>query len=207
MATLPKKSLERHLLATRCDAVVGVDEVGMGCLAGPVVVCAVAFDASFFRVRQRGFEGLRDSKLLTASARTRLSAALTAHPLVRHALVAVGPSEIDRLNVYRAARAGMRRALRKLRPPERAHVLVDGPQIIDGIALPQTAIVKGDRTVFAIAAASVLAKAHRDALMTRLSKKYPGYGLERHKGYGTLAHYGALAALGPSPLHRRSFRL
>jgi ribonuclease HII len=107
----------------------------------------------------------------------------------------------------------MRRALKKLSavsgrlPEHNPHLLVDGPRVIEGVSLPQTAVVKGDRSVFTIAAASVLAKVHRDALMVRAAKRYPRYGFEAHKGYGTKAHYAALLSFGPTPLHRRSFRL
>ena len=206
---LPHKSLERTLLATGHGVIVGVDEVGMGCLAGPVVVCAAAFPASFYRKRWPQLANLRDSKMLQAHQRATFAERLAVHPKIRHVIVSVQPATIDRLNIYQAARLGMRRAIARLmrENPGNPVVLVDGPHPIAGIPWPQRAIVKGDRKVFAIAAASILAKVHRDALMGRLAKRYPGYGLEIHKGYATARHRAALAAVGPSPMHRRSFKL
>ncbi len=206
---LPHKTIERHLLNAGHRCIIGIDEVGMGCLAGPVVVCAVAIRPKFFRGRWHRLEYLRDSKLLQAHQRERYALELAAHRYVRHAIAVIHPKEIDKLNVYQAARAGMRRAIKRLglRDADRPHVLVDGPYPIAGTTLPQTAVIKGDRKVFAIAAASVLAKVHRDAMMVRYAKRFPGYSLELHKGYSTQRHRQALAELGPCALHRRSFRL
>lgn len=209
MTKLPHKSLERALLAAKHGLVVGVDEVGMGCLAGPVVVCAAVFTPQFYQGRWRSLEHLRDSKLLASHQREQFARALKAHPHVRYAIAVIPPRQIDQLNIYQAARLGMRRAIARLKlsASHRPVILVDGPHAIEGIALPQRAIVKGDQSVFAIAAASVLAKVHRDALMTRAAQRYPGYGFEVHKGYGTPAHRASLRALGPSAFHRKSFTL
>lgn len=181
----------------------------MGCLAGPVVVCAALFRPAFFTGRWRHLEYLRDSKMLQPHQREKFAAQLCAHRFVRHAIAVVHPKEIDRINVYQASLVGMRRALRKLNlgRGDNPFVLLDGRGRIADIPWPQQAIVKGDRKVFAIAAASVLAKVHRDALMVRYAKAYPQYGLEIHKGYATARHRAALAQRGPSALHRRSFRL
>jgi ribonuclease HII len=207
MVKLPKKTLERQLLAEGYDCIVGLDEVGMGCLAGPVVVCAALFRPAFFDGRWRDLEYLRDSKMLQAHQRERFATELTAHRYVRHALAVVHPKEIDRINIYQASLVGMRRALRRLGlgPRSRPFILLDGRGRIEGIPWPQKAVIKGDRHVFSIAAASVLAKTHRDAMMVRYARRYPGYGLEVHKGYGTVIHRRQLQALGPCPLHRRSF--
>lgn len=181
----------------------------MGCLAGPVVVCAALFRPKFFGARWRRLQHLRDSKLLQPHQRETFAAELTAHRFVRHAVAVVYPKDIDRLNIYQASRVGMRRALARLgvKAKERPFVLVDGPRPVAGVLWPQQAIIKGDRKVFAIAAASVLAKVHRDAMMVRYAKRFRGYGFEVHKGYGTVRHRSALASLGPTAIHRRSFRL
>jgi ribonuclease HII len=115
------------------------------------------------------------------------------------------PKVIDEVNIYQASRIAMRDAIAELEPSENPIVLVDGNKIIHGVSLPQHAIVKGDRKVWAIAAASILAKVHRDRLMIEYAIDFPGYGFEIHKGYPTALHRAQLAKLGPCPLHRRSF--
>ena len=209
MVKVPKKSLERKLLAAGYDCIVGVDEVGMGCLAGPVVVCAILIRPEFYAVRRRRLEYLRDSKALGAHQREKYARELSVERYARHAISVVYPREVDRLNVFGAARAGMRRAINRLglTRSDRPMVMVDGPHRIKGIAWEQMPVVKGDRKVFSIAAASVLAKVHRDAMMVRYAKRYPEYGLELHKGYATQLHRARLAQFGPSALHRRSFKL
>jgi ribonuclease HII len=174
----------------------GVDEVGRGCLAGPVVAAAVVLPPG-----QR-LPGLDDSKKLTAPARERLAAA------VRDVALGVGlgvveAADIDRLNILQATLAAMRQALAALDPPPE-HVLVDGSQRPHS-AWPETVLVGGDARSQTIAAASVIAKVHRDQLMVDLDSTYPGYGFAQHKGYGSAAHLRALQELGPCPLHRRSF--
>lgn len=204
---IPHKTIERQLFARGYEHVIGVDEVGMGCLAGPVVVCAVAFSPAFYATAHRRLRRLRDSKLLSASQREAFAAALRTERGMVHAISVVYPREIDAINVFQAARVGMRRAIRRLGVPAAgAHVLVDGPHRIGSVAHEQTPVVHGDRTVFAIACASILAKAHRDAMMRQYARRFPGYGFEAHKGYGTQAHRARLSELGPTPLHRRSFR-
>lgn len=210
MVKLPRKTFERQLLAQGYDAIVGVDEVGMGCLAGPVVVCATLVSPLLYSARRRNLEGLRDSKLLSAAQRERFARELRGEKFIRHVIVTVSPRDVDRYNVLNAARRGMRRAVTRLltsraRGPTRAIVLVDGNRPVPDIAWPQQTIVGGDRAVFAIASASVLAKVHRDILMTRYAATYPGYGFEIHKGYGTARHVSCLRELGPTPIHRTSF--
>ncbi len=209
MVKVPTKSIERNLLTSGFDCIAAVDEVGMGCLAGPVVVCAVLFRPKFYRSRRRKLEYLRDSKNLLAHQRERYARELSAERHVRHAIAVIHPREVDRLNVFGAARAGMRRSLRRLglKRADRAMVLVDGRSRLEGIPWEQMPIVKGDRKVFSIAAASVLAKVHRDRMMAGYAKRYPAYGFEKHKGYATRLHQRRLTELGPTPLHRRSFRL
>ncbi len=176
--------------------VAGVDEVGMGPLAGPVVAAAVVLPD---RV---DLPGLDDSKRLAPPVRERLARAIREQAVALW-LATVSPAEIDRRNIYRAGLEAMRRAVEGLgRTPD--HVLVDGREV-PRLAVPQTRIVGGDRSDGSIAAASIVAKVHRDALMVRLERRYPGYGFARHKGYATREHLEALLRLGPCPAHRRSF--
>src|SRR5690606_14347445 len=168
--------------------VAGVDEVGMGPLAGPVVAAAVVLPD---RVE---LPGLDDSKRLLRGERERLAAAIRGQALAI-AIGEVWPAELDRLNVYRAGLEAMRRAVAALAPaPE--HLLVDA-RTVPGTAVPQTPIVQGDARDGSIAAASIVAKVHRDAIMRRLEDEHPGYGFARHMGYATREHLAALRRLGP----------
>lgn len=177
--------------------VAGVDEAGRGPLAGPVVAAAVILDPS------RPLAGLADSKRLSAAARERLAPQIRAQALA-WAVASASVEEIDRLNILQATFLAMRRAIAALGCPAEA-ALIDGNRIPPELPLPARAIVRGDATHAAIAAASILAKTERDARMRGLAAEYPGYGFERHMGYPTAAHLAALRALGPTPEHRRSF--
>ena len=174
----------------------GVDEAGRGPLAGPVVAAAVMLDP------RRPIAGLRDSKLLSAASRDRLAADIRTHALAWSVALA-DVAEIDALNILQATLLAMRRAFDGLclRPDE---ALVDGNRC-PALACRARAIVKGDRDVAVISAASILAKTARDAVLVDLDRNYPGYGFARNKGYGTAEHLAALERLGPSPVHRRSF--
>ena len=194
-----RPSLERETALWRegRGLVAGVDEAGRGPLAGPVVAAAVVFPAFAKPIR-----GLRDSKLLTAAARERLAALVR----VRALAVAVGAAsvrEIDRFNIRRAAVLAMRRALARLavRPDV---VLVDGLPCPE-LGCPHEAIVDGDARCHSIAAASVIAKTVRDRLMALLGGRHPAYAWANNKGYGTPEHLAALAELGFTAHHRRSF--
>ena len=176
----------------------GVDEVGRGPLAGPVVAAVVVLDP------RAPIGGLRDSKLLSPRQRVRLARVIRAQA-VAWAVGRVGPARVDTDNVLQATWRAMRRALGRL-AVEPGLVLVDGPLRIPRLPWPQRAIVRGDRRCASIAAASILAKVARDAFMIRVDRRYPDYGFRQHKGYATAAHLEALARLGPCPLHRRSFR-
>ena len=146
---------------------------------------------------------LNDSKQLTEQKREEFFAVISAHSEICFAIAVVDSTTIDRINILQATHRAMHEALAKLQPqPE--HVLVDGKPV-NSIRLPHTAIVKGDSLSYSIAAASVLAKVTRDRLMLDYDKQFPGYGFAEHKGYGTPQHLTAIAALGPSPIHRRSF--
>jgi ribonuclease HII len=189
-------ALRRRLFRDGVRRVAGVDEVGVGPLAGPVVACAVVLPE---RVE---LLGLDDSKRLSPGAREELALRIREQALAV-AVAAVSVREIDRINIYRASLEAMRRAVARLElAPD--HVLVDA-RTIPGLTAPQTPIVHGDALDGSIAAASVVAKVHRDALMERLHARYPGYGFARHKGYATRRHLDALRRLGPTPAHRRSF--
>jgi ribonuclease HII len=174
----------------------GVDEVGRGPLAGPVVAAAVILDTD------SDLPGLRDSKKLTARRRLALDELIREHARA-WAIGLAEVDEIDRLNIRAATLLAMQRAVDKLAPPPRA-VVVDGRDV-PTLRYPASAVVGGDDTVAAIAAASVIAKVHRDRLMRALHERYPGYGLDRNMGYPSAFHREQLQRLGPSPAHRRSF--
>lgn len=187
----------RTLFERGLRLVAGVDEVGMGPLAGPVVAAAVVLPAEVH------LPGLDDSKKLTPALREELDAAIREQAFA----VAIGQAEvaeIDRINILQAGLQAMRRAVAGLAvAPE--HLLVDARTIPD-VSVAQTALARGDSRDGSIAAASIVAKVHRDALMRRLDGLHPGYGLARHMGYATAEHLHALRTLGPSPIHRRSFQ-
>jgi len=209
---LPQKKLERKLFKSGYGYVIGVDEVGMGCLAGPVVVCAVGMTKDFYKKSYPTLRGLRESKLLSAIQREKFATELLKVKDLVYAISPVYPKMIDKINIYQASRLAMRRAVVALRLAQgyqnyRLIVLVDGKTKIKGVAYEQMSIVKGDRKVFVIACASIMAKVYRDKMMARYAKKYPGYGFEKHKGYGTKYHQTQLGVLGPSLIHRRSFKL
>ena len=187
---------ERALWEAGVVLVAGVDEVGMGPLAGPVVAAAVVLPA---RV---ALPGLDDSKRLSPAARERLAEAIRAQALAC-AVAEADAAEIDAEDVLRASRVAMRRALAALGVvPD--HVLVDG-RPVPGLGFPHTGVVGGDALDASIAAASILAKVWRDARMRELDRAHPGWGFAVHKGHPTPAHLAALRRLGPSPIHRRSF--
>ena len=192
----PSLRYERKLWRAGVQVVAGVDEAGVGPMAGPVVAAAVIFDPEVF------IKGVNDSKQLAAERRAEL------YPQIQARARAVGvgiasPGEIDELNIFWATMAASERALLALaQAPE--HVLVDG-RLIPELKLPQTKIVGGDRKSFCIAAASIIAKVTRDRMMVEYDAQYPDYGFAQHKGYCTADHFAALERLGPTPIHRRSF--
>lgn len=187
---------ERELWESGVSVIAGVDEVGVGPLAGPVVAAAVVMGPAT-RIR-----GIDDSKKLSASMRERMAAA------IRSCAQAIGigtveADEIDQMNIRRAALEAMRRAVVAL-PLTPEHVVVDA-RSIPGIAVPQTAVIKGDSRCYSVAAASIVAKVTRDGLMRQLAARYPEYGFAQHMGYATAQHLDAIRRYGPSPAHRRSF--
>ena len=179
------------------DCIAGVDEAGRGCLAGPVVAGAVILPCGY------ELDGLDDSKKLSARKRSLLEPSIKKQAVV-WSLGLAWPREIEEINILRASLLAMRRAVLSLHTLP-AFVLVDGNQKIP-FALPQQYVIGGDARVPCIAAASVLAKTFRDRLMIHLERRYPGYGLAEHKGYGTKKHMACLRILGPSSMHRMTFR-
>lgn len=200
---LPHKTLEKVLLKS-CKYICGVDEVGVGPLAGPVVVCAVLLTEKFFKKRHKDLAWLRDSKQLQAKQREKYLDMLLKEKDLIYSTALAGHKKIDKINIYQATRSAMAKAIKKL-PYKPDMVLVDGKTKIAGVDIEQIPIIKGDRKIFSIACASIIAKVMRDKMMVNYSKKYPGYGFEKHKGYGTKLHQTQLASLGPCPIHRRSF--
>ncbi len=184
---------------------VGVDEAGRGPLAGPVAAGAVAMDAdAAHSLRAGALAGITDSKKLSEERREELFETLVRAPGVRWALGLATPREIDRLDILRATHLAMRRAVLALPGPAPAFAFVDGLPVV-GLPCPHRAIVKGDAKSFLVAAASIVAKVSRDRIMRELDAEYPGYGFAVHKGYPTAAHLEALARLGVTAVHRRSF--
>lgn len=176
--------------------VVGIDEVGRGPLAGPVVAAAVGFPQGAM------IPPVNDSKKLSEEKRELLDAAIRAVPGVKIAIAEIPVEEIDRINILRATHKAMKEAAEAI--PEADFILVDGLPV-PGLPKESCNIVKGDAKSASIAAASIVAKVYRDRLMVELDKLYPGYGLAENKGYGTAEHLRALKELGVTPIHRKSF--
>src|SRR5437762_2839257 len=187
---------ERLLWKAGIHHIAGVDEVGMGPLAGPVVAAAVVFPPGV------EIDGIDDSKALDEETRNQLDKEIRAKASA-WALGIVEVEQIDQLNIYHAGIRAMQLALSKLSVTPQ-HILVDS-RTIPGFAQPQNSFDKGDGINFSIASASIVAKVYRDALMTRMDETYPGYGFASHKGYATPEHQRAIRELGPCPIHRRSF--
>lgn len=176
--------------------IAGVDEVGRGCLAGPVVAAAVILDPN------RPIKGLRDSKKLSAKKRDELAQEIKEKALA-WSVAAMGPEVIDKINILQATLEAMKAAVEKL-PVEPDFVQVDGNKLPKWKWLSE-AVVKGDDKVEWISAASIIAKTTRDDYMCKMAELYPQYGFEHHVGYGTAEHIKALKAYGPTPIHRKTF--
>ncbi len=189
--------LERELRRNAGPLVAGMDEVGRGPLAGPVVACVVVMPPD-----ARAIAGVNDSKQLPARERERLAALIRQRALA-FALGAASVREIDEFNIYKATVLAMRRALRRL-PLAPDHLIVDGKPIRI-LGVPHTAVVGGDARIYSVACASIVAKVTRDRLMHALARRHPGYHWERNVGYGTPAHLEGLSAHGATVHHRRSF--
>jgi ribonuclease HII len=195
MSRLCSSRFERAARKAGWTRIAGLDEAGRGALFGPVVAAAVVLNP------KRRIVGLDDSKKLTPERRIELAARIREHALA-WAVAEVDASRIDAWNIYQASRQAMTAALQQLsvRPD---YLLIDAMQL--DVLIEQKSLIKGDARSVSIAAASILAKTHRDARMLEWDTVYPGYGLAQHKGYSTPEHLDALRRLGPSPLHRYSF--
>lgn len=189
--------LERKLRAEYGDYIAGIDEVGRGPLAGPVVACAVVMPAG-----ERAIRGVDDSKRLSPQVREKLAVRIRERA-IRVALGAASPREIDRYNIYHATTLAMKRALRSLGAVPN-HVVLDGRPIKD-LGIGHTAVVGGDGRCYSVACASIVAKVTRDRLMRSLARRYPQYGWEHNVGYATALHMAAIDEHGASPHHRASF--
>ena len=196
---IPDFDLERSLHRRGYEYVAGLDEVGRGCLAGPAAAGAVILPRNPGR---KLFALVRDSKQLSAAQREE-ACELIAKSALSYAVGWATPAEIDWIGIAGSVRRAMRRALRKLRP-QASYLLIDAIPL-PSPGLPQKSIIRGDSKSLSIAAASIVAKVERDRYMVSLAKRYPSYGFESHKGYGTRRHMDAIAELGPSHAHRMSF--
>lgn len=193
----PTLETEQSLWKQGLLRIAGVDEAGLGCLAGPIVAAAVLVPPQCEMLK-----GVRDSKLLSASARSRL------FDQIKASAVGVGVGiatvqEIEQINVLRASYLAMQRALSRIAPYD--HALIDGRPIKQADLGSHTAIVDGDATCYAIACASIIAKVRRDRFMQQLAKRFPQYGWERNVGYGTKQHLEAIETYGITPHHRRTY--
>ena len=209
------RRLAREMEARRAGftLVIGTDEAGRGPLAGPVVAGAVAVLDPFALdpIFRELLDDVDDSKKLTAVFRSDLYNKLIAHPAVAWGVAVVTPAVIDRINILQASKLAMIRAIRDLSRRRRIELAVQNTFfLVDGntplmTEYRQETVIGGDRKIFSISAASIIAKVTRDRVMEKMERKYPGYGFGRHKGYGTAAHLEALGRLGPCRIHRRSF--
>jgi ribonuclease HII len=195
----PTFNEEKELLSQGFCFIAGVDEAGRGCLAGPVVAAAVIFPC---KVKGGWIKQVRDSKLLSANEREYLFGFIK-EASVAFAVGTVSHAVIDEINILEATKLAMKQAIEQLEPQPDT-LLIDFLKLPD-IPVPQKGIVHGDGLCFSIACASIIAKVSRDRMMEELDKKYPGYGLCKHKGYCTEEHVYNLNRLGPSPIHRHSF--
>ena len=191
------RGLEERLARCGYGLIAGVDEVGRGSLAGPVVAAAVVVDPRCL------VPGVDDSKCLTAPERERAAAAIRAHA-VSFTVAAIPPDVIDRVNILEATRLALHEALSRLRPAPDCAV-VDAVRL-SGFGFPCIPLVRGDCFSYAVACASILAKVERDRMMVELDREYPQYGFAAHKGYGVAEHLEALSAYGPSPVHRLTYK-
>ena len=189
--------IERALRRAGGPLIAGLDEVGRGSLAGPVVACAIIMPPA-----DRAIRGVDDSKVLSAAERRRLDAVIRERALA-FALGAASAREIDAINIHQATALAMRRALARLRVrPD--HLLVDGPPM-RALAVEHVGVVDGDAKCYGIACASIVAKVARDRLLARLARRHPHYAWERNAGYGTAQHFDAIARVGVTAHHRRTF--
>ena len=191
---------EHEATAKGYQHIVGVDEVGRGPYAGPVVAAAVYLPPGI----EKEIPGLNDSKKLTAKRRELLNEQLQKHPGVEISIQELSHEVVDEINILQATYRAMRLAVKELMP-KADYILVDGNPVPD-LPLPNLNIIKGDSKSASIAAASIVAKVYRDHLMKEMDRKYPGYDFANNMGYGTKSHRAGLDKIGPCPIHRKSFK-
>jgi len=197
---IPSFAEEKMLVAEGYQLIAGIDEAGRGPLAGPVVAAAIILP---YPLEAPWLDRVKDCKQLTSVSREFLFHNL--HEVAISIGIGMAPSEvIDAQGIIRATQLAMKLAIEQLSPPPQS-LLIDY-LLLPEVSLPQKGIVNGDSVCFSIACASIIAKVTRDRIMIELDKTYPGYGLAQHKGYGTKEHLACLRRLGPSPIHRRSFK-
>ena len=185
---------------------IGIDEAGRGPLAGPVVVAGVRIESGILEYAHEVFNGIKDSKQLTPRQREEWYDRLTNHSIITWAVARISPGVIDRINIAKATNRGAYMVYKRLMCGNNCNVLLDGSLYLPRTIVFET-IIKGDEKIPVISAASIIAKVTRDRIMTRLHKKYPAYGFDAHKGYGTRKHGMMIAVHGLSPIHRLSFRM
>jgi ribonuclease HII len=197
---MPSFTEEELFISQGYERIAGIDEVGRGAIAGPVVAAAVILPR---QIKAPWFSQVRDSKLLTPARRELLFYHI--HEVAISIGIGLTPHNlIDTQGIVRATRLAMKLAVEQLSPPAES-LLIDYMRLPE-VGLPQKGVVNGDNLCFSIACASIVAKVVRDRLMVEFDEVYPGYGLARHKGYGTREHFACLIRLGPCPIHRQSFR-
>lgn len=204
---LPSIKEEQNLFNQGYKIIAGVDEVGRGPLAGPVVAGAVAVvSPDLFLKNYDKIKDVRDSKKLSAKRREKISQEIKECDFLNYGVGIVSEKVIDKIGILFAVKLAMKKAIANL-PKAPEFILLDGNFILEDILVSQKAIIRGDAKVFLISAASIIAKVARDQMMTQYHTQFPQYGFDQHNGYGTKKHFEALHKHGPCILHRRSFRL
>lgn len=204
-SNIEKQIFEKHQL------VAGIDEAGRGCLAGPVASAIVAisrkdFESGCFNdfCKEAGLSKIKDSKQLSPRQREEIFQLIKNKPFIQWRVSFVGPSVIDRINIWQATLLSWRRCIAKL-DKQPSYVFIDGKMNMPHLKIEQQPVIKGDQNIFILSLASIMAKVSRDKLMERFDRKYPEYELAQHKGYGTERHMEQLKIFGSSPIHRKSF--
>jgi len=204
---------EKYYWEKNYKTIIGLDEVGIGSLSGPVTTAAVIVNSKF-QIKNKNFKEIlkntRDSKKLSEKQREKIFKLIPKCPYIKFVISSVGPQTIDKINISRATKKAMKNCLNKILPkrnPKKILILIDGNKILDkNLKISQKAIVKGDDKIFSIALASIIAKVTRDRKMKKLSLLYPEYYFHQHKGYGTKLHKKLIKKYGPCKIHRKSYR-
>jgi ribonuclease HII len=199
---------EKKLWQSGLRNVLGIDEVGRGALAGPLVVGGVILDKKFDLRKERWVREVRDSKKLSPLKREELFKVITKHPLIYWEISKIFPQTIDKINILEAVKIGIKRLIKKISRKKKKgkidFVILDGQMKID-LAIPYQAIVKADEKVLSCALASIIAKVKRDKMMINYHQKFQQFCFDKNKGYGTKMHFLGLRKIGPCPIHRQSF--